>query len=78
MSTNVVKALKCHKKLKGCEDLEGSPFYLFDDEIAEKGTLMIQNKSPVPVVLSAGLPLAESEVDFSVYQVSALEQKILN
>ncbi len=75
MSTNIVKALKCHKKIKGPEDLENSPFCLFDDEVAEKGTVLIQNRSPLDVVLPAGLPLAESDVDLSVYQVSSPEQK---
>jgi hypothetical protein len=75
MSTNIVKALKCHKKIKGPEDLANSPFYLFDDEVAEKGTVLIQNRSPLDVVLPAGLPVAESDVDLSVYQVSSPEQK---
>ncbi|MFN9944760.1 MAG: hypothetical protein ACK56I_35360, partial [bacterium] len=60
---------------KGPGDLENSPFVLFDDEVAEKGTVLIQNRSPLDVVLPAGLPVAESDVDFSVYQVSAPEEK---
>ncbi len=55
-----------------CECLKAT---LFDDAVAEKGTVLIQNRSPLDVVLPAGLPVAESDVDFSVYQVSAPEQK---
>ena len=37
--------------------------------------MLILNRSPVDVVLPTGLPLAESDVDLSVYQVSSPEQK---
>jgi hypothetical protein len=37
--------------------------------------VLILNRSPVDVVLPTGLPLAESDVDLSVYQVSSPEQK---
>ncbi len=63
------------QKIKGPGNLENSPFFLFDDEVAEKGTVLIQNRSPLDVVLPAGLPVAESDVDLSVYQVSSPEQK---
>jgi len=37
--------------------------------------VLILNRSPIDVVLPTGLPLAESDVDLSVYQVSSPEQK---
>ncbi len=60
---------KCYKTIQNCSELKDSPFLMINDVVAKDGTVSVQNRSPVPVELPAGMPLAESTVDLSAYQV---------
>ena len=53
-----------------------SPFRIVDDERCEDGAVLVENKSPNVAVLPAGMDLAASNLDLSVYKVQPLPPKI--
>jgi hypothetical protein len=65
-----------HLSVKSCENLNASPFFLFDEREGEDGTLLIENRSPNLVTLPAGIELAESDVDLSAYQIAQPKEKV--
>ena len=67
----------CHKILFKNPDIEiFSPFRIVDDERCEDGAILVENKSPNVAVLPAGMDLAASNLDLSVYKVQPLPPKI--
>ena len=64
---------KCHKTVEPSPFLKNSPFVVFNEEGNVDGSLLIQNRSPVPVTLPEGIELAKADVDLSSYKVAGPE-----
>ncbi len=47
--------------------------HLLQDLVDVDGSLLIQNRSPVPVTLPEGIELAKADVDLSSYKVAGPE-----
>ena len=67
----------CHKSLFKNPDVENfSPFRIVDELRGEDGAILVENRSPCIAVLPAGMDLAASNLDLTVYKVHPLPSKI--